>query len=149
MAASLQPPDAAPMPPKGDGSSSSSSSSGNSPHTPRRRGADRDTTAVGLKAWLEAERLAGRKAIHDSDPVFAYAREVGIPSEFLGLAWDEFRHRYLQPDAKRYRDWRSVFRKAVRGNWLKLWWHDPAGGQLQLTTVGEQARRAHAQKAAA
>lgn len=115
------------------------------PHTPRlRQGA-----AVGLQSWIEAEKAAGRKAVPDGDPVFAYADEVGIPSEFLRLAWLEFRHRYGQPDAKRYRDWRSVFRKAVRGNWLKLWWLDPASGQYGLTTVGQQAQRANAEKRAA
>lgn len=77
-----------------------------------------------------------------NDPVFAYAGEVGIPEDFLRLAWVEFRHRYSQPDAKRYRDWRSVFRKAVRGNWLKLWFVTPEGA-YQLTTVGHQAQRAH------
>ena len=96
---------------------------------------------VGLKAWLEAIKAKGEKPIPEADSVFAYAAEVGIPDDMLALAWREFRHRYSQPDAKRYRDWRSVFRKAVRGNWLKLWYLD-SQGQYQLTTVGHQAQRA-------
>ena len=92
----------------------------------------------GLKAWLAATKAAGEKPIPDGDPVFAYADSIGLPTEFLHLAWVEFRHRYTQPGAKQYRDWRSVFRKAVRGNWLKLWLCD--GKVFTLTTTGQQAR---------
>ena len=94
-------------------------------------------------------KAAGEKPIPEGDAVFVYADEVGIPHEFLRLAWLEFRHRYTQPDAKRYRDWRSVFRKSVRGNWLKLWWLDPASNAYGLTTVGLQAQRAHQERHAA
>ena len=80
------------------------------------------------------------------DPVFAYATRVGIPRDFLALAWRQFRHRYTeQHPGKRYRDWRRVFRNAVEGNWLKLWWLDPASQQYGLTTVGLQAQRSHDQ----
>jgi hypothetical protein len=77
--------------------------------------------------------------IPDDDPVFAYAADAGIPDEFMALAWGEFKARYAVPDAKRYKDWRSVFRKAVRGNWLKLWFLDGEG--FKLTTTGMQAQR--------
>lgn len=107
------------------------------------------SAAVGLKAWVDAVKAKGEKPIPESDPVFAYAEEVGIPSDFLRLAWQEFRHRYSQPDSKRYRDWRAVFRKAVRGNWLKLWYLDGQAGTYALTTVGHQAQRAHDDRRAA
>lgn len=113
------------------------------PHTPR----GGKTSAVGLKSWLEAIKAKGEKPIPPGDAVFAYADEVGLPSEFLHLAWREFLHRYSQPDAKRYRDWRAVFRKAIRGNWLKLWYLDGQGAYA-LTTVGVQAQRSHGEKAA-
>lgn len=106
------------------------------------------TPAIGLKAWIVAVKAQGEAPIPEGDPVFAYAEDVGIPREFLALAWGEFKHRYSQPEAKRYRDWRAVFRKAVRGNWLKLWWLDAGSGVYALTTVGEQARRANARDAA-
>lgn len=106
----------------------------NTPHTPQGGKA-----AVCLKTWADATRAKGEKLIPDDDPVFAYAAEVGIPDEFMALAWAEFKHRYTQPGAKRYKDWRSVFRKAVRGNWLKLWFLD--GDTYRLTTVGHQAYR--------
>jgi hypothetical protein len=91
-------------------------------------------------------KASGQKPIPEDDAVFTYAEGVGIPAEFLRLAWLEFRHRYTQPEAKRYRDWRAVFRKAVRGNWLKVWFLDPASNQYGLTTVGLQAQRAHQER---
>ena len=107
------------------------------------------SSAVGLKSWLEGIKAKGEKPVPEDDPVFAYAEQVGLPYDFLRLAWLEFRHRYSQPDAKRYRDWRNVFRKSVRGNWMKLWWLDPASESYSLTTTGAQAHRAHQQKEAA
>lgn len=104
---------------------------------------------VGLKAWLEAVRTRGEKPIPPEDPVFAYAQKVGIPAEFLSLAWTVFRHTYLgSRSAKRYRDWRRVFNNAVEGNWLKLWFVN-ADGVYSLTTVGHQAQRAHEDRKAA
>lgn len=104
-------------------------------------------SAVGLKAWLETVKAKGEKPIPEGDPVFTYADDVGIPHEFLQLAWLEFRHRYTQPDAKRYRDWRAHFRNAVRRNYTRVWYVDPSG-EYRLTTVGLQAQRAHAERAA-
>lgn len=102
--------------------------------------------AVSLKTWAESVKAKGEKLIPEDDAVFDYAATVGIPDDFLSLAWQEFRYRYSQPDAKRYRDWRQVFRKAVRGNWLKLWYCDQHGAYA-LTTVGIQAQRALAEAA--
>lgn len=105
------------------------------------------TGAVSLKAWAEAVKARGEKLIPEGDPVFAYAERVGLPSEFLDLAWLAFRRRYIvQHPAKRYTDWRRVFRNCVEGNWLKLWYADQHGAYA-LTTVGIQAQRA-AQEAA-
>lgn len=99
------------------------------------------TPAIALPTWLEAIKASSEKPIPENDPVFVYADQVGIPPDHLRLCWREFRDRYSQPGAKRYRDWRSVFRKAVRGNWFKLWWIDD-GGAYALTTVGKQAEMA-------
>lgn len=116
----------------------------NTPHTPQ-RGARR--SAVSFKTWAQQVRESGEKLIPDDDPVFDYAREVELPDDFLTLAWIEFKARYSAEDAKRYKDFRSVFRKAVRGNWFKLWAID-AGGAYYLTTVGKQAERARQEVAA-
>lgn len=124
-----------PIPPAGAGGS------GKDPARPK-------TTPVSLRTWLDAVKAKGEKPIPPDDAVFAYATEVGIPDEFLTLAWLEFRHRYSLPDAKRYRDWRAVFRKAVRANWLRLWFAQPDGAYV-LTTVGIQAQRSHDDRRAA
>ena len=100
-----------------------------------------------LRTWLESLKTRQEQPVPPDDPVFAYAQRVGIPREFLALGWRQFRHRYTeQHPGKRYSDWRRVFRNAVEGNWLKLWWLDPASGQYALTTVGLQAQRSHDQQ---
>lgn len=95
---------------------------------------------VGLSTWLERIKAQGEKPVPEGHHVFEYADKAGIPAEYLELAWLEFKRRYSQPGAKRYKDWRAVFRKAVEGNWLKLWWVDPRG-DYALTTAGQQAKR--------
>ena len=116
----------------------------NTPIPPSGAEADVDQkkpSAISLPTWLNLIKASGEKAIAEDDPVFEYATQVGIPADHLRLCWSEFRSRYSQPNAKRYKDWRSVFRKAVRGNWFKLWWID-ADGNYSLTTVGKQAEKA-------
>jgi hypothetical protein len=103
-------------------------------------GAKTENPAIGLPAWLTTIKAKGEDPIPADDPVFEYADSVGIPRDHLRLAWREFRERYSLPNAKRYRCWRTVFRKAVRGNWFKLWHF--AGDACALTTTGVQAKRA-------
>lgn len=112
----------------------------NTPIPPSGASRPAKTVAVSLPTWLVTIKAKGEKALPEDDPVRTYASEVGIPDELMRLAWWEFRKRYSEPDAKRYKDWRAVFRKAVRGNWLKLWHFD--GGEYRLTTVGHQAEAA-------
>ena len=122
-----------PIPPKGDEGGKVKDSK------PKR-------SAVGLPAFLHSCRQSGVKPILEDDPVFDYAEQVGIPLEFLRLHWLEFKERYHQPDAKRYKDWAAVHRKSVRANWFKLWFIGK-DGSVSLTTVGEQARRLHGEAA--
>ena len=98
--------------------------------------------AIALKTFLDGCREKGEKPILKDDPVFAYADKTGIPDDFLRLHWLEFKERYTMPDAKRYKDWRAVYRKSVRGCWFKLWYLR-ANGECGLTTQGEQAKRHH------
>jgi hypothetical protein len=127
--------------------SSSSSTSVDTPIAPK--GAPK-AAAVGLKAWIEAIKARGEKPIPAGDPVLAYADRVGLPREFLVLAWQQFLHTYTTSrDGKRYRDWRKVFRNAVEANWLRLWYLDGQAGGYALTTVGHQAQRAHDDRRAA
>jgi hypothetical protein len=103
-------------------------------------GAKTGQSAISLPTWLTTIKAMGEDPIPADDPVFGYADSVGIPRDHLRLAWREFRERYSLPNAKRYRCWRTVFRKAVRGNWFKLWHF--AGDACALTTTGVQAKRA-------
>ena len=116
---------------------------GNTPHTPQ--GGEKSTkqkTAVGFKRFIADCQASGEKPIPPDDPVFKYAEDVGIPQHFLLLAWREFESRYSQKD-KRYKDWRAVFRNAVQGNWLKLWWISGENGEYLLTSAGKQADKLH------
>jgi uncharacterized protein YdaU (DUF1376 family) len=97
--------------------------------------------AIAFKTFLETCKATGEKPVPEGDPVFEYANEAGIPHDFLRLQWCEFRVRYSQPGSKRYKDWRSVFRKSVRGNWLRLWYCNETG--YALTTQGQQAKKIH------
>lgn len=103
-------------------------------------------SAVTFRAWQKAIRESGEKAIPEDDPVFVYAEQAGISLDLVRLAWVEFRNRYSESD-KRYRDWRKVFRNAVRGNWFRLWYATD-DGEYALTTQGMQAQRCEAKEAA-
>lgn len=92
--------------------------------------------------WVES--LGGADAIPADDPVFDYAAKVGLPGEFVQLAWAWFDTTYGaggDRQTKTYADWRAVFRKAVAGGWPKYWGINRQG-EYYLTTEGEQARRA-------
>ena len=104
-------------------------------------------SAIALQAFLDECRAKGEKPILETDSVFSYADETGIPIEFLRLHWLEFKVRYCEPDAKRYKNWRMVYRKCVRANWFRLWFFE-SDGSCALTTAGEQARRIHKKDAA-
>lgn len=103
---------------------------------------------VTLQGYIDRRKAEGQKPIPKDHSVFAYAADAGIPQEFLTLAWCEFKSRYTTSpdDKKRYRDWPGVFLKAVKGNWLKVWYLE--GGTYKLTTVGQQAELARASHAA-
>lgn len=89
--------------------------------------------------FVEACRAAGERMIRADDPIFDFAEDVGIPRDFVALAWREFAIRHRDSGTQK-RDWRAHFRDAIRRNWLKLWWCSPAGG-CELTTAGVQVKR--------
>lgn len=97
---------------------------------------------ITLRVFLEQCKAASEAAIPEDDPIFVYAEKVGITSEMLAAAWNEFKGAFLTT-AKRQKDWRAHFRNAVRRNWYKLWFLKD-GESAQWTTAGEQARRAAA-----
>lgn len=95
--------------------------------------------------WIENCKTADERAIPENDPVFEYADKAGLPLEYIVLHWKEFKERYAA-DGKRYKDWRAVYRKSVRGNWFRLWFFN-ADGICTLTTQGQQANRIHKEQA--
>ena len=109
-------------------------------------GEQKRKAAVSRRSFLDDCRSTGTTPIPDGHPVFAYADKVALPRDFLALQWVEFKDRYQLPDAKRYKDWRTVFLKSVKGNWFKLWFVG-ADGQYALTTVGQQAQLSHREAA--
>lgn len=119
-----------PLPPKGE----SADGEGEKPK-PKRE------PKIGLDAFLQACRDAGESAVPTGDPVFAYADSIGLPREFVVLAWRWFKARYATKRQAGIRGWRQTFRNAVEGNWPKFWYVDDAG-QWHLTTTGKQAQMA-------
>lgn len=100
------------------------------------------SSAISFPQYLQNCKEQNISPIPEGDPVFAYAEEIGLPHDFLRLHWLEFKERYSAPDAKKYKSWKLVFNKSVRGNWLKLW-HLNADGTYVLSTVGLQANKLH------
>lgn len=99
------------------------------------------THAVQFSTWLKS-LPEGEDAIPPADPIFQFAEDAGIPDDMLALAWAWFERTYTGGrKAKRYSDWRQVFRNAVEGNWPKVW-RFTADGQCLLTSEGEMLRRA-------
>ena len=94
-----------------------------------------------LTEWCVA--LDGADPIATDDAIFAWAESAGIPADWIAVAWAMFEDRYAE-DAKKYADGRAVFRKAVKGDWLKVWRMDAREGRFVLTTAGELARRSMA-----
>lgn len=99
--------------------------------------------SVTLRTYCADCEKSGQDPIPEGHHVFAYAESIGLPRDFLDLAWTAFCDRYL-PGDKRQSDWPLKFRNAVEGNWFSLWWVD--GSEYKLTTAGMQAKRARASK---
>lgn len=77
--------------------------------------------------------------ISDSDSIYDWATKLGLPRTWIHLAWFAFEGKYGE-NGKVYADWRAVFRKALREDWLKLWRTARSGG-WELTTAGQMAER--------
>jgi len=93
--------------------------------------------AIELQTWIDS-LPADQNAITDADPIYAYADSIGLPDEYITLAWLWFKAAMV---GKRKKDWRAHFRNAVRNGWPKYWWPTDDGG-WRLSPAGEQAKRA-------
>lgn len=106
--------------------------------------------AIEFKTFIADCKQRGEKAIADYRPVFEYAEKVGLPDDFVQLAWYEFGRQFGEGGVKatkRQKDWRQTFRNYVEKGYLKLWWLN--GDAYELTTAGKQAQRANAERLAA
>lgn len=95
-----------------------------------------------LSQWTAEAKAKGETAISDYKPVWTHCEQVGIPADWVEIAWVTFRDRYTSDEKarrKRYSDWRSVFLRAVKENWLHLWFWSEKDEQFRLTTVGVSA----------
>jgi hypothetical protein len=98
-----------------------------------------------FKVWLTDIRASGQKAVSGYQPVWDYAEQVGIPAEWIELAWICFRERYTNDEKanlKRYADWRRVFLRAVKEGWMGVWSWSDRDESYRLTTIGMQALKA-------
>lgn len=93
---------------------------------------------VTFSAWLKS-LPPDENAIPEDHHVWAYAERVGLPVEFIDLAWLKFEAKH-ENNPKKYTDWRQAFRNAVEDNWYGLWFPVEGGG-YKLTTKGTQAQR--------
>lgn len=85
------------------------------------------------------DQLGDDDAIPETDPIFGWVRQAGIPEDYLELAWLAFADRFTG-NTKRYTDWRATFRNYVKGGWLELWKPAREGGYY-LTDAGQQWAR--------
>lgn len=119
-----------PLPPKGE------SADGESGQPKPKREAK-----IGLESFLQACRDAGESAIPKGHGVFVYADSIGLPRDFVTLAWRWFKGQYADRRQAGVKGWRKTFRNAVEGNWPRYWYADDTGA-WQLTTAGKQAKLA-------
>ncbi|KAK52519.1 hypothetical protein [Bordetella bronchiseptica] len=104
-----------------------------------------------LKTFIDRCRQAGETAISGYEPLRKYVDGVGLPMEFVQLAWDVFKAEHGPEGVHERRmqaDWRRHFLNYVTKGYYRLWYAN-AEGQFGLTTQGVQAQRLHAHKEAA
>lgn len=99
--------------------------------------------------FVKACTAVGEKPLPPDDAAFVYAASINLPTDFLRLCWREFAARTTTSEVKYkgIRGWRQAFGNCVRGNWYKLWWKNET--EWALTTAGQQAKQAHADRRAA
>ncbi len=84
---------------------------------------------------------AGEQVIPADHAVWAYAEKVGLPADYVALAWGGFKAKHTAPgNPKRQASWRQTFLNSVKGNWTGYWAISQTG-EYYLTTAGKQAER--------
>lgn len=109
---------------------------------------------IQLKTFIEHCRAAGEKPISGHKPLLDYVEATGLPTEFVQLAWEEFKRQFMpggKDGTRMQADWRRHFVNYVEKNYMRLWYAKvgPAGNEYFLTTQGLQAQALLAHKEAA
>lgn len=99
---------------------------------------------ITLKTFIQRCEDSKEKRIRETDAVVVFAKDAGIPSELLSLAWSEFVARHIDTQ-KRYKDWRLAFNNCVKANWYKLWYRTE-DGQYLLSDTGKTIQAAQQQR---
>jgi hypothetical protein len=97
-----------------------------------------------LSEFLNQEKQAVREIFPEGDALYTYRDKVGLPMDFLHLAWKVFKSDYTGPTKASTvcPDWRQSFRTHVEKCWLRLWYI--RDDTFALTPAGMQAELAHA-----
>lgn len=110
------------------------------PTTSTNKDQKKEKKPVGKKGLLTLSQWTELNPDPDYSAVYEYADKIGLPPDFLDVAFFEFEEKFADHE-KRYKDWKQVLLNYLRGNWLKLWFRNDRG-EWQLNTAGEQARAA-------
>jgi uncharacterized protein YdaU (DUF1376 family) len=98
--------------------------------------------SVTLSQWMAGVHERGEKLMSDYTPLNEYTEKVGLPADWVELAWIKFKDRHTSDEKakrKRYTNWRLVFKRAVEENWMKLWFFSEKDQKFRLSTVGVSA----------
>lgn len=94
--------------------------------------------------YLQDCKEKNQSPIPENDKVFDYAEDIKLPTEFLRLAWIDFKNIHTdkarKEGIKKQLSWSQVFRNYVEGNYRRLWFID-GDGNFALTTAGKQLQR--------
>lgn len=132
-----------PNPPSPDGDEGAETSSEKKPKRERK-------PRTALKTFLAACKANGVKPVTTYAPLMEYVEGVGLPADFLELAWDVFCREHLDGGVNAARlqaDWQRHFTNYVTKGYYRLWACKPDGA-FELTSTGQQARRFHNREAA-
>lgn len=94
-------------------------------------------TDLTFSQWASQCKENGETLLPADYGVFAYARTIGLPEEYLRIGWETFKRDHML-STKKQKDWRLTFLTYVRKGYLKVWYLDQQG-VYQLTTAGKQA----------
>lgn len=88
-----------------------------------------------LKNYLEECKAKSKKPIPEDSKVFEFSERANIPIEFLTLAWNDFKEKFIDDEVKKQKDWVLTFTNYVKNNWLDIWYFNKENACL-LTSKG-------------